>query len=51
MYYIHIFDRTTKKDWTEYFESYYNFRKRVYKLMYSTKLYIMSRSLLEDEGL
>lgn len=44
MYFIRIYDNTTDKTWTENFYSYYQFKKRVIKLKYSTKLQILSRS-------
>lgn len=49
MYYIKIYDYQTEKTWTEHFDSYYLFRKRVNKLNYSKRLVIISRSLLETE--
>ena len=49
MYYIHVLDTTTQKDWTEKFDSYYKFRNRVYRLIYSKKLMILSRSNLEED--
>lgn len=49
MYYIEIYDNKTDKTWTEKFDSYYLFRKRIIKLKYSKKLIIISRSLLESE--
>lgn len=49
MYYIRIFDNSTKKSWKEEFDSYYFFRKRVIKLKYSKKLIMVARSLLENE--
>ena len=49
MYFIHVYDTTTQKDWTERFESYYRFSKRVYRLTYSKKLIILSRSKMEYE--
>ena len=48
MYEINILDTTTNKKWTETFNSYYLFRKRVIKLNYSKKLKITSRSSLVD---
>lgn len=48
MYEINILDLTTNKNWTETFNSYYLFRKRVVKLNYSKKLRITSRSTLID---
>lgn len=48
MYYIDIYDNSTKKSWREEFDSYFNFRKRVIKLKYSKKLVIISRSNLVD---
>ena len=44
MLYIEIYDTTTNKCWTETFDSYYLFRKRVNKLKYSKKLLITRRS-------
>ena len=44
MYFINIFDKTTEKQWKEKFYSYYLFKKRVTKLKYSKKLFIISRS-------
>lgn len=49
MYYIEIYDYDTEKTWTERFDSYYLFRKRVIKLKYSKRLVILARSLLEEE--
>lgn len=49
MYFIHVYDTTTQRDWTEEFGSYYLFRKRVYRLTYSKKLIILSRSKMEYE--
>lgn len=49
MYYIEIYDITTKKTWKEEFDSYYFFRKRVIKLKHSDKLLMVERSLLEEE--
>lgn len=49
MYYIEIYDYQTEKSWTEKYDSYYLFRKRVIKLNYSKRLVILSRSLLENE--
>lgn len=48
MYEITIYDTTTNKTWTETFNSYYFFRKRVMKLKYSKKLKIISKSSLVD---
>lgn len=48
MYFINITDNTTNKSWKEEFDSYYLFRKRMYKLKYSKKLFITSRSALVD---
>lgn len=49
MYYIEIYSYSKDKSWTEHFDSYYNFRKRVMKLKYSKDLVIVARSLLENE--
>lgn len=46
-YFINIYDTTTKKTWTENFESYYLFRKRMIKLKHSKKLMVTSSSNLE----
>ena len=48
MYFINIYDKTTKKSWEEKFDSYYFFRKRATKLKYSKNLVITSRSALID---
>ena len=48
MYFIDIYDKLTKKSWKEMFDSYYLFRKRVFKLKYSKKLIVTSRSCLVD---
>ena len=45
---IEILDTTTNRSWTERFDSYYLFRKRVNKLKYSKKLKIISRINLVD---
>ena len=47
-FYINIYNKTTKKNWKEEFESYYFFRKRIMKLKYSKKLVVTSRSTLID---
>jgi hypothetical protein len=47
-FYINIYDNTTNKTWCEEFDSYYLFKKRVNKLKYSKKLFIISRSNLLD---
>ena len=47
MYEINIYDKTTKKEWTEYFDSYYLFKKRCIKLKFSKKLVVTSRSNYE----
>ena len=49
MYYIEIYDKETGKTWREEFDSYYFFRKRVIKLKHSEKLFVIARSLLENE--
>lgn len=49
MYFVKIYDKTTDKSWKEEFDSYYLFRKRFYRLKYSKKLIVTSRSLLEGE--
>ena len=46
MFFINIFDKTTNKQWEELFNDYYAFQKRYYRLKYSKKLIITSRSLL-----
>jgi len=48
MFEIKILDNTTKKVFTEPYDSYYLFRKRVTKLRYSVKLIILSHSNLID---
>ena len=48
-YYIEIYCYETDKTWTEYYDSYYLFRKRVIKLNFSKRLVIIARSLLEEE--
>ena len=48
MYFINVYDKLNDKRWQEVFDSYYLFRKRVYKLKYSNKLTIISRSPLID---
>lgn len=48
MYYIEIYDSSSKRTWTENFDSYYLFRKRVIKLNHSSKLFIIARSNLEE---
>lgn len=47
MYFINIYDKSTKKSWTENYDSYYLFKKRCTKLKFSKKLLIMSRSNYE----
>ena len=44
MLYIEIYDTTPNKCWTEKFDSYYLFSKRVNKLKCSKKLLITRRS-------
>jgi hypothetical protein len=48
MFEISIYDNTTKKKWTEYFDSYYLFKRRYNKLRFSKKLFIISRSNLYE---
>ena len=48
MFEISIYDNTTKKKWTEHFDSYYLFRKRYIKLKHSKKLIMTSHSNLID---
>jgi len=48
MYYIKVFDTTTQKTFKMEFDSYYQFRKRYYRLKYSKKLMILSMSNLVD---
>lgn len=48
MYEIKIKDNTTKKVFTEPYDSYYLFRKRVMKLRHSSKLTMVSHSGLVD---
>lgn len=45
---ITIFDKNTQREWTEYYSSYYLFRKRVNKLKYSNHLIIVSRDNMID---
>ncbi|MBR3672850.1 MAG: hypothetical protein IKN65_00940 [Clostridia bacterium] len=48
-YFIKILDKTSNKTWQEDFNNYEEFRKRFYRLKYSKKLIVISRSLLEGE--
>ena len=48
MFEISIYDNTTKKRWTEHFDSYYLFRKRFMKLKHSKKLIMISYNNLID---
>lgn len=41
---IDILDTTTNKQWTERYNSYYFFRRRIIKLRHSKKLKILSCS-------
>ena len=47
-WYIHIKDKDTNKDWFETYDSFYQFRKRIKKLRYSTTLEIISRSSMSE---
>jgi len=49
MYFIKIWNKKNDKTWQEDFDDYEVFRKRFYRLKYSKKLVITSRSLLEGE--
>lgn len=49
MYFINILDITTNKEWKEEFDSYYLFRKRYYKLLYSKKLIMTSHSTIGEK--
>lgn len=49
MYFIRILNNETNKSWQEDFWDYEDFRKRYYRLKYSKKLTITSRSLFEWE--
>lgn len=49
MYYIKILDLTSGKEWKEEYDSYYLFRKRYYRLLYSKKLIITSHSSLGEK--
>lgn len=49
MYFINIYDNTTKKSWVENYDSYYLFRKRCIKLEHSKKLFIKNRSNYEPQ--
>lgn len=48
MFEINIYGNTTKKKWTEHFDSYYLFKKRYNKLRFSKKLIMTSYSNLID---
>ena len=48
MYYLKLYDTKNQKEFTVYFDSYYNFRKRYYRVKYSKKLMILSMSNLVD---
>lgn len=48
MYEITVYDKIINRKWTEYFDSYYLFRKRYMKLRRSKKLFIISHSNLID---
>ena len=48
MYYMKIYDTKTQKTFKIEFDSYYNFRKRYYRIKYSKKLIILSMSNLVD---
>lgn len=48
MFYIKIYDTINNRSWTENFDSYYLFKKRVNKLKYSKRLRITSRSNIID---
>ena len=49
-YYIHVLDKITGKQWCEYFDSYYIFRKRYYKLLHSKKLHMLDHSNINERG-
>ena len=49
MYFINIYNVETDKSWKEEFWDYGDFQKRYYRLKYSKKLIMTSRSLLEWE--
>lgn len=49
MFFIRIWDKINNKTWQEDFDDYEMFRKRFYRLKYSKKLIVTSRSLLEGE--
>lgn len=49
MYFINIYNKITNKTWKEDFYDYDDFKRRFYRLKYSKKLIITSRSLLEWE--
>lgn len=42
-YELVIMDIQTKRTWTEYYDSYYLYRKRIIKLRYSKRLRIISQ--------
>lgn len=49
MFFIRIWNRVNDKVWQEQFDDYESFKKRFYRLKYSKKLVVTSRSLLEGE--
>lgn len=49
MFFIRIWDKINNKTWQENFYDYEVFRKRFYRLKYSKKLIVTSRSLFEWE--
>lgn len=48
MLFIKIYDTINNRSWTEKFDSYYLFKKRVNKIKYSKRLRITSRSNIID---
>lgn len=51
MYFINIYDNTTKKRWEERFWDYLAFKYRMTRLKYSKKLVVVSSSLVYQEDL
>ena len=42
-YEIDIYDKQTNRRWTEYYDSYYLYRKRIIKLRYSKRLVVTAQ--------
>ena len=47
MFYLNIYDNTTSKVWTEYFDTFNKMYKRYQKLKHSKKLWVLSHSKFE----